>query len=110
MANGDLKKSKISTKLIAAKVIAVTVFIVVMFTLLTEVLSVAMYGIPYLSTEIARNVGVGTGADWVGGSILWFLPSMFLTIILAILHVSLIKVVVKKMWRWMIGVMRKSSY
>lgn len=108
--NGDKKKLKLDSKLIVAKVIAFAVFLVVMLLLFTEVVSMTIYGVPYISTEIARNFGVQTGADWVAGSILWFLPSVFIVIILAQVHFYVIKVIVKKMWRWMTSVMKQSSY
>lgn len=97
-----------ASRLIVAKLIALFSFGFVMLFLMTEVCTMGMYGLPYLTTEIARNVGVQSGSDWVVGSILWWFPSLFLTIILAVFHVYLIKAVVKKMWKWLVSVMRKS--
>lgn len=96
------------SRLIVAKIIALSVFIVVMILVISEVMGFAMYGIPYLFTEIARNVGVTSGADWVVGGILWAFPCLFLTIFLALLHYAVLKKIVVKLWRWMVAVMKKS--
>lgn len=96
------------SRLIVAKLISLLSFGFVLLFLLTEVCTFAMYGLPYLSTEIARNVGVQSGADWVVGCILWGFPTLFLTIVLALLHVYLVRMILGKVWRWMVAVMKKS--
>lgn len=96
------------TRLWIAKLIALLTFGFVLMFVMTEVCTFGMYGIPYLSTEIARNVGVQAGADWVVGCILWGFPTLFLTIVLALVHFYLVKLIMGKMWRWLMAVMRKS--
>ena len=50
--NGDKKKLKLDSKLIVAKVIAFAVFLVVMLLLFTEVVSMTIYGVPYISLKL----------------------------------------------------------
>lgn len=110
--NESSKKAGVTssaTRLIVAKLIALIVFGFVLLFLMTEVCTFGMYGLPYLSTEIARNVGVQSGADWVIGCILWGFPTLFLTIVLALCHFYLIKMIIGKLWRWLVAVMRKSA-
>lgn len=100
------KKSKSS--LVVAKVIAVAVFCMVVLLLCSEMLAVAMYGIPLLLVEIAKVQGVGQGADWIIGCTLWFFPSLFMVLMLVAGHIALAKVCLKKLWTWVSGVLRKS--
>lgn len=108
-SNGEKSELRISSsRLIVAKVIAFSVFCLGVLFVITEIMTMCMYGIPYILTEIARNVGVQAGADWVVGGILWAFPALFITIILALLHFFAAKKIIVKLWKWMISVMKKS--
>lgn len=113
MNKSEMLKSRLNPTskgaLIAAKVIAVSGFCLGVLFLLSEVLAFCMYGIPLLVVEIAKVQGVGTGADWVIGGTLWFLPSLFLVLVLALAHWALLKACIGRMFRWMVGVLKKSA-
>lgn len=105
----DEKKNGSLARLIVAKVIAVAIFCIVCLLLFSEVASVATTGIPYLSTYIMDIFGSETVLSSTATLyIYWLLPMFFIVILLALVHYAFIKAILKKLWHWMINVMRKN--
>ena len=102
-------ESKPMVSLILAKIIALSVFCLVCLIMISEVFSFGSWGLPLLLTYVANGVGVTKGADWVIGGILWAFPSLFFTIVFALLHFYGWKAVLKRLWKWMIFIMKKSK-
>lgn len=99
--------SKSMTSLILAKIIALSVCFILVILAVSEIFAFGGYALPLLLTYLANNVGVTKGADWVIGGILWAFPSLFVTIILSLLHFYFWKMIFVKVWRWMIVIMKK---